>query len=57
MPWLVRKPPQGSLAAALWAKAEPAGQRAAQGAGQLAWLTEDMLKPSTRSGGMMTRLK
>ena len=24
---------------------------------QLAWLTEDMLKPSTRTGGMAARLK
>jgi hypothetical protein len=24
---------------------------------QLAWLTEDMLKPSTRSGGIAVRLK
>jgi len=27
------------------------------GAGQLAWLTDDMLKPSTRTGGMAARLK
>jgi hypothetical protein len=26
-------------------------------AGQLAWLTDDMLNPSTRTGGMDTRLK
>ena len=31
---------------------------ASEGQGsQLAWLTEDMLKPSTRSGGMAERLK
>ena len=34
----------------------PPGQRRA-GTGQLAWLTDDMLNPSTRTGGMDTRLK
>ena len=29
----------------------------AAGPDQLAWLTDDMLKPSTRSGGMAARVK
>ena len=35
----------------------PAGPLRSERRGQLAWLTDDMLKPSTRTGGITTRLK
>ncbi len=33
------------------------GAAGAQGAGQLAWLTDDILNAATRSGGIAVRLK
>ena len=39
------------------ARGPAARQRPQRRPGQLAWLTDDMLNPSTRTGGIDTRLK